>query len=120
MESREDALYDLKAAFGRAGCGRLASLAVLAGQPHDDQEPGEHSAIGHSESRIERATQLPRCIHRQHHFQIAVLLQRQRYGDRPDTRPNDRERLVISVDVLESHGRHVLHARDRTRSIAHG
>jgi hypothetical protein len=27
----------LKAAFGRAGCGRLAALAVLAGQPHDSQ-----------------------------------------------------------------------------------
>ena len=26
-------LYDIKAAFGRAGCARLASLAVLAGQP---------------------------------------------------------------------------------------
>ncbi len=27
----------LKAAFGRAGCGRLASLAVLAGHRDDDE-----------------------------------------------------------------------------------
>jgi hypothetical protein len=33
----------LKAAFGRTGCGRLASLAVLAGQPNEHQA-GELSA----------------------------------------------------------------------------
>jgi len=33
----DDFLYELEAAFGRAGCRRLASLAVLAGQHHDHQ-----------------------------------------------------------------------------------
>jgi hypothetical protein len=40
---RDGILYDFKAAFGRAGCGRLASLAVLAGQ-HQDDHCAESSA----------------------------------------------------------------------------
>jgi hypothetical protein len=53
--ARENLLYELKAAFGRGGCARLAALAVLAGQHRDHQDPEGFNAQRRGDQLADRA-----------------------------------------------------------------